>query len=195
MPIQPPPANNFARPPTPPQDPPNVHNVASAIRYEAKILHEDLNTDYTMPEEIVVQAAQYRASVSAAYAAQPEPDAIPAWFLPAMQVAMQVALAPILREVRVTLRKSMNSHQGNGFLRNFHIIPFSVIVNGQEMLQDPTQPPHDLQPLRTLRDIHGLGHEESSRYYHGYYGGQHAPTHPVRKERIAVAIGAATLYQ
>jgi len=37
--------------------------------------------------------------------------------------------------------KHINSGRGNGFLRNFHVIPFSVDVDGQVVHQVPTEPP------------------------------------------------------
>ena len=46
MPIEPPEHNIYANPPTPPGDPPNEHNVASAIRYEAQIVQSYLSSFY-----------------------------------------------------------------------------------------------------------------------------------------------------
>jgi hypothetical protein len=42
MPIAAPVDNDFTVPPTPPQDPPTAHNVASALRYEARIMNSYL---------------------------------------------------------------------------------------------------------------------------------------------------------
>ena len=44
MPILPPENNDFVVPPTEPEDPPNVHDVASAIRYEARIIRDNLRS-------------------------------------------------------------------------------------------------------------------------------------------------------
>ena len=79
-----------------------------------------------------------------------------------MEAAMEAAQAPILMELRdmrvMQLKvkvfmylpphyanhypglKSVNFQRGNG-LHNFEIVPYRAVVNGQQVLQDPTQPP------------------------------------------------------
>ena len=54
---------------------------------------------------------------------------------------------------------------------------------------------HDLPALVTLAVIRGLTHEQSDRYYRGYYPQQRRRNHRARQEQIALTIGAVTVYQ
>lgn len=101
--------------------------------------------------------------------------------------ALEAAQAPVhmeLRDMRIALLKvkafmylpphyanhcpglkSINSQRGNG-LRNFDIVPRRTIVNGQEVLQDPTQPPVSTPPNSRIFMLIHFCTAQSPRFAH-----------------------------
>jgi len=46
--------------------------------------------------------------------------------------------------------KNVNSQRGSGAIQAFEIVPFSIIVNNQQVLQEPTGPPVRTSPNFTM---------------------------------------------
>jgi len=110
-------------------------------------------------------------------------DEGPPWFQKAIaQINARIdRIENELRRVRAMAAWSFNSQQHDGRFVAFAEVPFP---NGQM----PTEPPHNLTPLRNLDDITNLTAVESAHYWNHYYHGN-LPALPHRLTMIRSAIG------
>jgi hypothetical protein len=117
------------------------------------------------PEELgLAQTREVAVAAENAAALFPAAGA-PAWFVPAMQVALQ--------PLRVSIERAWNSSAGDGLTKPWNVIPF---VNGE----DPMDGPHNLPQIRNLNDLNQLNGAQLTAYLAGY--GQQVPN-PIATRR------------
>jgi hypothetical protein len=88
----------------------------------------------------------------------------PAWFIPAVQAAVQAAIEPINnRLIAMDRRMSQywNSSAGDGLTKPWQLVAF---VNGQ----NPTVAPHNLPAVTDVNALNGLTAQQITAYLIGY---------------------------
>ncbi|KAI9451793.1 hypothetical protein BJY52DRAFT_1295830 [Lactarius psammicola] len=186
--------------PAAPVFPPTRNDVHEAVRYRKDVeisitnrfpiiqCSPDDHYNAVLYEFNTVRAAAAAADPQAA-AADPQ-AAPPPWF----QNAAQQLRNDISRSVRIEivpdLKRQMNMGRGHGNIMPFEIVPF---IDGS----DPTLPPHNLPPLRSVVAIEGLTGQNLVRYLNGYgfnplpIGENPVATNRLRKETLKIMVGVS----
>ena len=164
--------NENLAPPINANTPLNVGDVVAAdneVQAREKLHDLGVATDQEL-----VQSRVRRLSVELEHVRGANPLAgVPDWFFPAMTQALQ-PLRNDINGLRNDSLKHWNSMFGEGTVNPYNIIPFA---DGA----DPTQPPHNLPPLRTLGNINQLSAVHVNAYLAGY--GIAIPANATLKER------------
>jgi len=135
---------------------------------------------------------KHQITAQAASAAAPIADA-PPWLHPALQQLRQEIRDDIRNEIRnelvpirAQLKRRINWGRGDGGVVAFDIVPFA---DGS----DPTQEPHELDPLHSFAIINNLEGPEIINYLNGYgiplpQGAHPLETNQLRKDALRMAV-------
>ncbi|KAN0109213.1 hypothetical protein V8E52_009541 [Russula decolorans] len=163
--------------PAQPHSPPTLPDVVAAKSYQARVdvavasaSQPDSQAPNAPTADDAARADVYKTNIIMAHSAE---AAAPAWFQP----AMTLALAPI----QIKLAQTRNYQLYDGGFTPFMIVPF----NDGSM---PTQDPHNLPPLINVAAIRVLTSPQTIAYAAGY-GLVITGTAATRQAAIGRAIG------
>ncbi|KAF7760947.1 hypothetical protein Agabi119p4_10356 [Agaricus bisporus var. burnettii] len=176
--------------PPAPANPPTPNDVANA-RLLSIQMYNAFTRDEDVEKEDIGLAVVYEQQLGALSVDYDNEVAggAPAWFAPAIQLALADAfatgLAPIQAQLnalgekvdaltlegaktRAMVAKIMNRAAGSADNAELEVVPFR---NGE----DPTAHPHSLPPLTSSNAINNLTPAQRDRYLRGYYPGAQLP--------------------